>query len=278
MSTHHPNDDPHNENGNGNHTHNHLSFSPSCHFSLAGTFNVDDIDDLLGAMAGEHQQHQQHQQLQNHDNHEASMTTTIATTVSRARLMRTKGNRRRKGDRNEEGDDDEEEEDEEEVGGEGDEDQEEGTTTNNSKTIMARSERKRSREKQRRCDVNRQFTDLTTVLKQIELEEAAENELSSSSLLLSSSSSTADILPRVAFSASNRVELIARTITHLERLNASNKRRKKEIDSLQQQLDLAKKAGEDTAAKLKEVMFNQPPPYTKQVCWGRGRVLSVAGL
>ena len=37
------------------------------------------------------------------------------------------------------------------------------------------------------------------------------------------------------------------------------------MESLQVQLDQAKKAGEDTAAKLKEVMFNQPAQSTKQV-------------
>lgn len=113
---------------------------------------------------------------------------------------------------------------------------------------QARSERKRSREKQRRSDVNRQFGDLTALLKQIEAEEAEEDKT----------------VARLAFSPTNRVDMIARTITHLERLRAVNKRRKKEIESLQQQLELAKKAGEDTAAKLKEVMFNQPT-QSKQV-------------
>ncbi len=107
---------------------------------------------------------------------------------------------------------------------------------------QARSERKRSREKQRRSDVNRQFADLTGLLKQIEAEEAEED----------------NTVARLAFSPTNRVDMIARTITHLERLRAINKRRKLEVESLQQQLDQAKKAGEDTAAKLKEVMFNQP--------------------
>jgi len=114
---------------------------------------------------------------------------------------------------------------------------------------QARSERKRSREKQRRCDVNRQFADLTALLKDIEAEEAEEDKT----------------VARLAFSPTNRVDMIARTITHLERLRAVNKRRKKEVESLQQQLEQAKKAGEDTAAKLKEVMFNQPP-QSKQVC------------
>lgn len=113
---------------------------------------------------------------------------------------------------------------------------------------QARSERKRSREKQRRSDVNRQFADLTALLKQIEAEEAEED----------------NTVARLAFSPTNRVDMIARTITHLERLRAINKRRKLEVETLQQQLEQAKKAGEDTAAKLKEVMFNQPAQH-KQV-------------
>lgn len=108
--------------------------------------------------------------------------------------------------------------------------------------VQARSERKRSREKQRRSDVNRQFADLTQLLRELEAEEA-EDENSKA---------------RLAFNPANRVDLISRTISHLERLRESSKRRKLEVDSLQLQLEQAKKAGEDTAAKLKETMFNQP--------------------
>jgi hypothetical protein len=108
--------------------------------------------------------------------------------------------------------------------------------------VQARSERKRSRERQRRSDVNRQFADLTHLLRQLEDEEA-EDETSKA---------------RLAFNPANRVDLISRTISHLERLRESSKRRKLEVDSLQLQLEQAKKAGEDTAAKLKETMFNQP--------------------
>lgn len=111
---------------------------------------------------------------------------------------------------------------------------------------QARSERKRSREKQRRSDINKQFADLTQILRQIEAEDSEEDKV------------------RLSFNPSNRVDLIARTILHLERLRDFNKKKKEEIESLQQQLDLAKKAGEDTAQKLKETMFNHAPP-TKQV-------------
>jgi hypothetical protein len=201
----------------GNNSNNNM-YSPS-HFSLAGTFSADEIQDLLGAMAGEIHPHR------------PSSHSTTTTTSS-------------------------------DDGGQPDldltsvvhpppppPDDEDGTiTVDDDAKMQARSERKRSRERQRRCDVNKHFADLTAVLTQIEAEEAEED----------------NTVVRLAFSPANRVDLIARTITHLERLNASNKRRKKEVESLQQQLDQAKKAGEDTAAKLKEVMFNQPP-QTKQV-------------
>jgi septal ring factor EnvC (AmiA/AmiB activator) len=108
--------------------------------------------------------------------------------------------------------------------------------------VQARSERKKNREKQRRSDVNRQFADLTHMLRQIEAEEA-EDENSKA---------------RLAFNAANRVDLITRTISQLERLRESSKRRKLEVSSLELQLEQAKQAGEDTAAKLKETMFNQP--------------------
>lgn len=200
---------------------NNNMYSPS-HFSLAGTFSADEIQDLLGAMAGEIHPHRP----------SSHCTTTTSGSSS-------------------------------DDGGQPDldltsvvhapplpppEDEDATTTIDDDAKMQARSERKRSREKQRRCDVNKHFADLTAVLTQIEAEEAEED----------------NTVVRLAFSPANRVDLIARTITHLERLNASNKRRRKEVDSLQQQLDQAKKAGEDTAAKLKEVMFNQPP-QTKQV-------------
>jgi hypothetical protein len=118
--------------------------------------------------------------------------------------------------------------------------------------VQARSERKRSREKQRRSDVNTKFADLTQLLRQIESEEAEEDN---------------HIMTRLAFNPTNRVDLVARTIMHLERLRDSNKKRVLEVESLQQQLDQAKKAGEETAAKLKETIFNQPP-QNKQVSRG----------
>jgi hypothetical protein len=98
---------------------------------------------------------------------------------------------------------------------------------------VARTERKRSREKQRRCDVNRQFTDLTTALRVIEAE----------------SEEFRSIAPYVP---SNRAELIARTVVLVNQLHESNKRRKTQIADLEEQLAQSKKAGEETAEKLKE--------------------------
>jgi hypothetical protein len=112
----------------------------------------------------------------------------------------------------------------------------------------ARSERKRSREKQRRSDVNKQFNDLTQLLMQIESEEVQEESTRA----------------RLSFNPANRVDLIARTISHLQCLHEANKKRNAKIESLEQQLEQARKAGEDTASKLKEAIFSHPAG--KQVC------------
>jgi len=104
---------------------------------------------------------------------------------------------------------------------------------------LARSERKRSREKQRRSDVNRQFAELTTVLRKIETEQAEEFGH--------------EQLP--SLSPSNRVDLIARTILLLNSLNKAVKRRKTECEQLTNDLEQAKRAGEETACKLKEQMM-----------------------
>merc|ERR1712238_553156 len=61
----------------------------------------------------------------------------------------------------------------------------------------------------------------------------------------------------VSTGPTNRVDLIARTIVHLERLNRTAKKQKIEINQLREQLESTKKSGEDMAEKLKDVMFNQ---------------------
>jgi hypothetical protein len=120
-----------------------------------------------------------------------------------------------------------------------------------------RSERKRSREKQRRNDVNRQFTELTEVLKNIEREaqEVGRNDdaYGSVSTMMAIAASTGP---------TNRVDLIARTIVHLERLNRTAKKQRLEIASLREQLEHTKKAGEEMAEKLKDVMFNQQRQFS----------------
>ena len=97
------------------------------------------------------------------------------------------------------------------------------------------SERKRSREKQRREDINKQFTNLTDVIKKLEAEELKiQQELLKEQeeleLLEGSNKRPRTGVPRPytspvcvlpPFSPTNRVDLIARTILHLERLSHS---------------------------------------------------------
>ncbi len=115
-----------------------------------------------------------------------------------------------------------------------------------------RSERKRSREKQRRNDVNKQFAHLTEVLKKVEREAHEmgrhDDAYGSVSTMMAIAASTGP---------TNRVDLIARTIAHLERLNRTAKKQRFDIENLQEQIKRTKKAGEDMAEKLKDVMFNQ---------------------
>jgi len=128
---------------------------------------------------------------------------------------------------------------------------------------QARSERKRSREKQRRTDVNKQFGELTEVLKRIESEEqqlqqeraAREEAREGGPKPNSSNQASRMILP--PFSPTNRVDLIARTIAHLERLSHVTKKQVQELQSLEDQLRTAQKAGEDMAQKLKDAVFSQ---------------------
>jgi hypothetical protein len=125
-------------------------------------------------------------------------------------------------------------------------------TSTDDDEAQVRSERKRSREKQRRNDVNQQFAELTEILKRIEREEQeigrGDDSYGSLSTMMAIAASTGP---------TNRVDLIARTIVHLERLNRSAKKQKIEINNLREQLENTKKSGEDMAEKLKDVMFNQ---------------------
>lgn len=105
----------------------------------------------------------------------------------------------------------------------------------------ARSERKRSREKQRRSDVNKQFATLTDLLRQIE---GGNTDLFAT-----------PVWTEASFSPTNRVELMARTIHVLQALDRSHKKQKTRVRELEQQLEQAQKAGEEAAAKAKEKMM-----------------------
>eukprot|EP00545_Synedropsis_sp_CCMP1620_P013941 CAMPEP_0119004916 /NCGR_PEP_ID=MMETSP1176-20130426/1430_1 /TAXON_ID=265551 /ORGANISM="Synedropsis recta cf, Strain CCMP1620" /LENGTH=322 /DNA_ID=CAMNT_0006956677 /DNA_START=15 /DNA_END=983 /DNA_ORIENTATION=+ len=105
----------------------------------------------------------------------------------------------------------------------------------------ARSERKRSREKQRREDVNKQFADLSQLLRTIETEDLDDDAR----------------MPLATTSPTNRVDLIARTICILERTHKLNKTRKEEVADLKKQVKDSNKMAEDTAARLKEATLYQ---------------------
>lgn len=111
----------------------------------------------------------------------------------------------------------------------------EGDITDEQKTAV-RIERKRCREKQRRSDVNRQFTELTSTLRKVESE-------------------SADWARHTYTSTTNRADLIARAIYILNAIHDSNELRKKRIVELERDLEQSKKAGEEAAAKLKEQMM-----------------------
>lgn len=108
--------------------------------------------------------------------------------------------------------------------------------------VAARTERKRSREKQRRSDVNKQFGELSMVLRRIDANHHPHSNGDNSSSVS-------------VFAPGNRAELIARTIRLLETLDEANKKQKRDIQDYQVQLENAKKAGEETAAKLKEQLL-----------------------
>merc|ERR1712060_822321 len=95
-----------------------------------------------------------------------------------------------------------------------------------------RSERKRSREKQRRSDVNTQFADLTTLLKKIEAEDVQGDEIRKDFITELSTASSNNM---------NRVDLIGKTITVLNRIHNDNQKRKRSIDELNEELKVTKK-------------------------------------
>lgn len=106
----------------------------------------------------------------------------------------------------------------------------------------ARTERKRSRERQRRLDVNKQFAELTDAMRKIESE-------------------SEDWKQQPHLSATNRADIIARTVSLLNSLHAANEKRKRQVVTLEKDLEAAQKTSEETAAKLKEQMMS-PQPMT----------------
>lgn len=94
-----------------------------------------------------------------------------------------------------------------------------------------RSERKRTREKQRRSDVNSQFSSLTELLKRVEgydldSDVSDDDDESDTKKLKSNSMSAINATP------SNRVDLIARTIAMLDRLHKVNRSLRKKVKGL----------------------------------------------
>jgi len=113
-----------------------------------------------------------------------------------------------------------------------------------------RSERKRSREKQRRSDVNTQFADLTALLKKIGAEDAQQDEGRKSFIELSTSSSNM-----------NRVDLIGKTIAVLRRIHNENGKRERSIEELSEELKATKKREDDANMKLQQ---QQCQPFGKK--------------
>jgi hypothetical protein len=114
--------------------------------------------------------------------------------------------------------------------------------------VLARSERKRSREKQRRLDVNSQFQVLTNLLRQIETEDLG--------TLVTGDVATSNVTAGVVHSSTsanstNRVDLIASTVSVLQRLHELNVTRKREISDLKEKLDATKKAVEQVMLQHK---------------------------
>lgn len=122
-----------------------------------------------------------------------------------------------------------------------------------------RIEIKRHREKQRRTDVKKQFAELASVIRRIESTFAKQddNRESSDPEQPSHLSHLRSVPPFV--SPSNRVELMARTIHLLNSLEAECLSYQKLVKKTRAELVAAQKAGEETAAKLKE-SITQPVP------------------
>lgn len=142
----------------------------------------------------------------------------------------------------------------------------------------ARSERKRTREKQRREGVNKQFAELTKVLTRIELEEREEQErkdrLAAGESGVGSGVTSLHSVRLPFIAPNNIVDLITCAIVHLQHLHRVSKRQQEEVDRLEDKLRDAKKAGDDTATKLKDVLFNMGLQSRTQSYLGGGGIVS----
>ena len=144
--------------------------------------------------------------------------------------------------------------------------------TSLSARVKARSERKRTREKQRRDSVNRQFAELTKVLKRLELEERQEMERKARIAVgeeiasgggggAGGSNVSHQNNMRLPFiGPNNSVDLVVCAIVRLQHLHSLSKRQQDKVDKVKEELIETKKAGEETASKLKGVLFNHPIP------------------
>lgn len=128
---------------------------------------------------------------------------------------------------------------------------------------QARSERKRTREKQRRSDVNAQFASLTALLRKIEQEDLASDDAEQRvvgghsierAAEMEERKSTLGFLNTIGRTGcpTNRADLIAMTICVLERMHAQNGRMRKGRRELQRELAESKRRAEDLARKHKE--------------------------
>jgi hypothetical protein len=219
-------------------SNNDVNHSPM-HYGISGQFSSEDIQELLGAM-GDGTDHIHHHRRRGSD--ASSVDDMVSPSVSFAAPVNSLHHERSGGTTTSATS------------------SQNGCSTGTEPKTHDRSERKRSREKQRRSDVNKQFADLTQLLQRIDAEDVHDDDAKHGTSAAS----------RVTFNPANRVDLVARTIVLLERLHEANKRRKTEMQSLQQQLDEAKKAGEDTAAKLKEALLAppcQPANRVRSACW-----------
>jgi hypothetical protein len=183
-------------------------------FPISGHFSDEDIHELLGAMGDHSSAAHSEQEFSSNDEEPAVTSSTALPGDNRDEHHATTS-------------------------------EQEESAVSAEALAQARSERKRSREKQRRSDVNKQFADLQQILRRIETEDLEDVGLANIAL----------------GGPTNRVDLIARTIAVLERMHDMNGKRKREVSDLNRQLEDMKKMAEDTAARLKEAtVYQQGPP------------------